>query len=53
MSSLIHAIGPLAFGVIAFGIAPAVILVTVMKLIGSVSDRFADSKPSEFLSEGS
>ena len=41
MSTLIEAIGPLAFWVLALGVAPGLLLVTLMVIVGRVTDRVA------------
>jgi len=53
MSTLIEAIGPLAFWIIVLGVAPAVLLVSVMALINRVSDRFSTSKTTKNVSRAS
>lgn len=44
MSTIVEAIGPLAFWVIALGVVPGLVLVSVMALISRVSDRLASTK---------
>jgi len=39
MGTLIEAIGPLAFWVLALGVAPGLLLVTLMAIVGRVTDR--------------
>ena len=53
MSTLIEAIGPLAFWTIALGIAPAALLVSLMALVSAAWGRLTEPKDTKHFTRAS